>query len=90
MLAQFCDVPGAQVVGDPQFPLMLKPFSPGLSRGVDPPFVWEGEFPDEFVLDEELDDPLAQVAGGKGPHWRSLPLDLDTDICNGLFGHPGL
>ncbi len=69
---------------------MLKPFSPGFSRGVDPPLVRGGEFSNEFVLDEEVDGPFAQVAGGEGPDWRSLPLDLDGGIVNGLLGHPAV
>ncbi len=67
---------------------MLKPFSPGFRRGVDPPLVWGGEFSDEFVLDEAFDDPLAQVAGCEGPDWRSLPFDLDGGIVDGQLGHP--
>ncbi len=69
---------------------MLKPFSPGFSRGVDSPLVRGGEFPDEFVLDEEVDGFLAQVAGGEGPDWRSLPLDLDGGIVDGLLRHPSV
>ncbi len=85
MLPQFCDVPCSQVVRDPKLPFMLKTLSPCFSRWVDPPLVWGGEFSDELVLDEEFDDPLAQVAGGKGPDWRSLPFDLDGGIDDGLL-----
>ena len=55
---------------------------------MDPPFVEGGELPDEVVLNEELDDMFAQVAGSKGPHGRSLSLDLDGDILDGQLGHP--
>ncbi len=64
---------------------MLESFSTGFRRGVDPPFVWGGEFPNEVVLDEELDDPFAHVAGSEGPHWRSLPFDLDGGILDRQF-----
>ncbi len=64
---------------------MLETFSPGFRGGMDPPFVWGGEFPDEVVLDEELDDLFAQVTSGEGPNWRSLPFDLDGGILDGQF-----
>ena len=87
MLAQFCDVPGVEVVGDLQFPLVLIPFSAGFRGWVDPPVVGGGEFPDEVFLDEQLDSMFAQVAGREGPHGRSFPFDLDEDILNWLLGH---
>ena len=44
-----------------------------------------GQLSNELVLREEFDDPLAQVHGGKWPHLRSLPFDLDGDIDDGLL-----
>ena len=32
---------------------------------------------------------FTQVAYREGPHGRSLPLDLDGDIFEGLLGHSG-
>ncbi len=55
MLAQFGNVPCNEVVSDPQPSFVLKSLSTDFGRRVDPPFVWGGEFPDEVVLDEELD-----------------------------------
>ena len=55
---------------------------------MDPPFVAGRELPDEVVLNAELDGMFAQVAGRKGPHGRSFPLDLDGDILDGLLGYP--
>ena len=49
-MAQFSDVPGVEVVGDPQFPLVLIPFSAGFRRWVDPPVVGGREFPDDVFL----------------------------------------
>ena len=56
---------------------------------MDPPFIRGGELPDEVVLNEELDDMFAQVAGRKGLDGRSFSLDLDGDILDGLLGLPG-
>ncbi len=55
---------------------------------MDTPFIGGREFPGKAFLDKELDGMFAQAAGGEGPHGRSLSLDLDVDIVNGLLGHP--
>ena len=47
-----------------------------------------GEFSDELVLNEELDDLFAQAPGRKGPAGRSFPLDLEGYMVDGLLGHP--
>ncbi len=52
---------------------------------MDSPFLRGGELSAELVLREEFDDPLAQAPGGKGPHWLSLPFDLDGGIEDGLL-----
>jgi len=39
------------------------------------------------LLDEELGNLIARVAGREGPHGRSFSLDLDGDILDGLLGH---
>ena len=87
MLAQFSDVPSVEVVGDPQSPLMLIPFSAGFRGWVDPPDIGGREFPDEVFLDEQLDSLFAQATGREGPYGRSFPFDLDGDILDGLLGH---
>ena len=87
MLAQFSDVPSVEVVGDPQFPLMLIPFSAGFRGWVDPPDVGGREFPDEVFLDEQLDSLFAHVTGREGPYGRSFPFDLDGDILDMMLGH---
>ena len=47
-----------------------------------------GELSNEVILNEELDDLLAQAHGCEGTYGRSLPLDLEGDILKGLLGHP--
>ncbi len=85
MLAQFGNVPGVEVVGDPEPPFVLKSLSTDFGRRVDPPFVWGGEFPEEVVLDAELDCLSAQVAGREGSYGRFFPFDLDGGIFDGLL-----
>ncbi len=54
---------------------------------MDPPFVGGGDFAGKPILDELLDCPFAQAARCEGPHGRSLSLDFDDGIFNGLLGH---
>ncbi len=55
MLAHFGNVTGVKVISDPKPSFVLKFLSTDFGRRVGPPIVWGGEFPDEVVLDEELD-----------------------------------
>ena len=87
MLAQFSDVPGVEVVGDPHFPLVLIDFSAGFRTWMDPPVVGGREITDEVFLDEVFDNLFAQTSGREGPDGRSLPFDLEGDILDGLLGH---
>ena len=57
---------------------------------MDPLFIREVELSDEVVLNEEVDDLLAQASGRKGLNGRSFPLDLEGGIVNGLLEHPGV
>ncbi len=88
MLAQLRNVPGVEVIRDPELPFVLIALAPGFRGWVNPPFVGGGELAGDAVLDEELDGMFAQVACCEGPHGRSLSLDLDADIVDGLLGHP--
>ena len=64
---------------------MLKALATRFRRGVDSPLLRGEEFSDELVLREEFDDPLAQAPSGEGPHWRSLPFNLDGGIDDVLL-----
>ena len=78
-------MPSIKVVFDPKPPLVQEALATLLSRGVDSPLLWGGELLDELVLLEELDNFLEEAPSGEGPHWRSLPFDLEGGMVDRLL-----
>ena len=91
MLAQFGNVPGVEVICNPQTSSRVETPFHGLrlKGGSSTHRGGGGELPNEVVLNEENDGLFAQVAGREGPYGRSLPLDLDEDIFEELLGYSG-